>query len=132
MNDINAKTINFTDQNWDTLYNVVDNRDFPEREAEMIYAALTEKMRYIPFCDYLKRFLYKNAGLSGPFDEIPLTEYQSILKAAFRENNAPASHPGGVSLPCGIKPALYNIFPGGTSFCGVICKLQNAGESDME
>ena len=91
MNDINAKTINFTDQNWDTLYNVVDNRDFPEREAEMIYAALTEKMRYIPFCDYLKRFLYKNAGLSGPFDEIPLTEYQSILKAAFRENNAPAS-----------------------------------------
>ena len=83
--------LNYTDRGWNDLYEIVDDPDFCGHEAEKIYRDLTQKQRLIPFCDYLKRFLYDSAGLSGSFREIPLSEYQGILRAAFRETGTPAS-----------------------------------------
>ena len=83
--------LDFTDRGWNDLYEIVDDPLFREHEAEKIYRNLTQEQRRIPFCDYLKRFLYDSAGLSGPYQEIPLSEYQGILRAAFRETGTPAS-----------------------------------------
>ena len=83
--------LNFTDNAWNELYEIVDDPAFAGQAAEQIYRDLAENRRPVPFCDYLKRFLYDAAALSGPYEAIPLKEYQGILSAAFRETGAPVS-----------------------------------------
>ena len=83
--------LDFTDRGWENLYSVLDDPVFPGQEAEMIFRSLIQEKQELPFCDYLKRFLYDQAGLSGSFRDIPLKEYQSILRIAFYENQTPPS-----------------------------------------
>ena len=91
MKTLRDSGLNFTDQGWDALYNTVDDSQFYGHEAELIYRTLTQTLHPIPFGDYLKRFLYENANLSGDYRLIPQEEYQGILRAAFRDNRTPAS-----------------------------------------
>lgn len=83
--------INFTDSAFSVLYDVVDDPYFMDRDADLIYKALRKKLRAVPFCDYLKRFLYKTAGMTEPFREVPLETFRRMLSDAFRENGAPVS-----------------------------------------
>ena len=83
--------INFTDSAFSVFYDVVDDPYFMDRDADMIYLALRKKLRAVPFCDYLKRYLYKNAALTEPFREVDGEVYRRILAQAFRDNGAPIS-----------------------------------------
>jgi len=87
--------LDFTDRGWNTLYEVVDDPAFKTQSAESIYLNLIHQCRPVPFCDYLKRFLYRAASLEGDFRTIPTETYQGILRAAFRETHTPASFEEG-------------------------------------
>ena len=85
------ESLSFTDHGWNSLYEVVDDPYFSRKDSEMIYQSLRNSLRIIPFCDHLKRFLYREAGMLGPYQNIPLRDYQEILMTSFRERSAPAS-----------------------------------------
>ena len=53
--------IDFTERAYDSMYDVVDDVNFREHDAELIYKALASRLRAIPFCNYLKRYIYKKS-----------------------------------------------------------------------
>lgn len=83
--------IDFTEIAYDSMYDVVDDTAFREKDAELIYEALAKRLKMIPFGNYLKRYIYKRAGLSGKYDEIPVKDYQVIIRDSFVDNHTPAS-----------------------------------------
>ncbi len=83
--------IDFTERAYDSMYDVVDDVNFREHDAELIYKALASRLKAIPFCNYLKRYIYKKADLDGKYDEIPIKEYQDIIRDSFADNHTPAS-----------------------------------------
>ncbi len=83
--------IDITENAWATIRRTIENPDFSSMDDQLIYDCLTENMEPVPFSTYLKRFLYRQAKLEGPFEEVPLSEYIDILVYSFRENSAPAS-----------------------------------------
>ena len=83
--------IDFTEIAYDSMYDVVDDTAFREKDAELIYEALAKRLKMIPFGNYLKRYIYKRAGLSGKYDEIPIKDYQVIIRDSFADNHTPAS-----------------------------------------
>ena len=85
------QTFDFTDAAWESLYDAVDNTSFGDKDAQLIYNSLRTRLRLISFGDYLKRYIYLKAGLSGPFKEVPLADYQSIIRSSFSDNHTPAS-----------------------------------------
>ena len=60
-------------------------------DDQLIYQTIRDDVKAIPFCDYLKRYIYLNSGMSGSYKDIPLKEYRQTLMDAFRENGVPAS-----------------------------------------
>lgn len=91
MPESDIKDFDFTDAAWESLYDAVDAEEFLQQDAELIYDSLKHRLRFISFGDYLKRYIYLKAGLTEPFDEIPLKEYQSIIKSSFFDNHTPPS-----------------------------------------
>lgn len=83
--------MNYTENAWDSLYDTVDQSDYSDRDAELIYNSLENSLKRLLFGDYLKRYIYKKAELTVPFQDVPLTEYQQIIKDAFKDNQTPAS-----------------------------------------
>ena len=83
--------LDFTNNAWESLYDTVDDKMFLDCDAEMIYDSLRKRLRMITFGDYLKRYIYTKAELTGPYDEIPLKEYQAIIKESFADNFTPES-----------------------------------------
>ena len=86
-----AESLNFTRRSEEAFYGTVDLADFQDQDAETIYSCLTRELRPIPFCDYLKRYIYLNSGMRGNFLEIGQKVYQEAIALAFAENNAPCS-----------------------------------------
>lgn len=91
MNSSNENSLDFTDAAWEALYDAVDDKDFHNQDANLIYHSLKQRLKFISFGEYLKRYIYKKAGLSGSYSEIPLKEYQLIIKESFLDNHTPAS-----------------------------------------
>ena len=83
--------IDFTEIAYDSMYDVVDDSSFREKDAELIYKALESRLKMIPFGNYLKRYIYKKAGIDGKYDEIPIKDYQLIIRESFSDNHTPAS-----------------------------------------
>lgn len=83
--------LNFTYRAKQSMSKAVENRQFFEKDAELIYQALEQQVKLIPFGDYLKRYIYKKAELTGDYEGIELKEYQKILRDSFRDNHTPAS-----------------------------------------
>ena len=81
----------FTDRSWELFFEVIERKDFQKNEARVIYEALKKRLRYVPFGDYLKRYIYRQAGLTGAYDEIGEDVYRQILIDSFREGGVPAS-----------------------------------------
>ena len=81
----------FTDRSWELFFEVIERKDFQKNEARVIYEALKKRLRYVPFGDYLKRYIYCHAGLTGAYDEIGEDVYRQILIDSFREGGVPAS-----------------------------------------
>ena len=93
MNDENEtlRDYNFTSAAWESLYQVVDDARFKDRDAHAIYKALRHHLKWISFGEYLCRYIYLKAGLEGAFDQIPIKEYQMIIRSSFSDNYTPAS-----------------------------------------
>lgn len=91
MEDHNLRDYDFTEAAWESLYDAVDDTQFRDKDAQIIYDSLRHRLKTRSFGDYLKRYIYKKAGLSKPFLEIPLKEYQLIIRSAFSDNFTPAS-----------------------------------------
>ena len=49
--------LDFTMKSEDDFYDTVDMGAFRDADADLIYEHLHKKMRIIPFCDYLKRYI---------------------------------------------------------------------------
>lgn len=84
-------SLDYTETAWESFYAAVDNNNFADKDAELIFETLNTKMRFISFSDYLKRYIYKRAGLTEPFESVDTSTYQQIIKASFSDNNTPCS-----------------------------------------
>ena len=87
MNDVSNSSTDFTNNAWNALYDAVDSTYFQEKDADLIYQALESRLKFIPFGEYLKRYIYRKSGLTDPFESVPLKVYQEIIKDAFLDNN---------------------------------------------
>ena len=87
----NLNSLDYTETAWESFYDVVDDRNFADKDAELIFETLNKKIRFISFSDYLKRYIYKRAGLTEPFLSVGNYTYQEIIKASFYDNNTPCS-----------------------------------------
>ena len=70
--------LEFTHYARESLYDTVDDPYFRNKDSFLIYHALQNRLKAIPFGDYLKRYIYLKAGLEGNHTEIPLKEDFSI------------------------------------------------------
>lgn len=91
MEDRDIRDLDFTDDAWEALYDAVDDTHFFDKDAQLIYDSLRRHLKIRSFGDYLKRYIYLKAGLTEPFSEVPLKEYQLIIRSAFSDNHTPPS-----------------------------------------
>jgi len=91
MSESDIHNFEFTEAAWESLYDAVDDTVFLEQDAEVIYRSLKHRLKFISFGEYLKRYIYLKAGLDGAFSDIPLKEYQLIIRSAFADNHTPSS-----------------------------------------
>lgn len=91
MEDRDIRDFDFTDAAWESLYDAVDDTQFLDKDAQLIYNSLRHRLKIRSFGDYLKRYIYLKAGLTEPFTEVPLKEYQLIIRSAFSDNHTPPS-----------------------------------------
>lgn len=90
--------LNFTHDTSDSIDGLIPNLDDDEIDikeieeylyedsAEKIYHFLTDKFSHHGFGDYLKRYIYAQAQMTGSFNSISDEEYQSIIIEHFRDN----------------------------------------------
>ena len=83
--------LDFTRDSEEKFYDVVDLDDFKDDDADKIFRCLKNELRLIPFGDYLKRYIYIKAGMTGDYKAIDIKEYQRIIIDSFNENNTPKS-----------------------------------------
>ena len=81
--------LDFTGRAYDVLYETVDHAHFRDKDASLIYDALSRKLVQRSFGDYLKRYIFVKAGMTGDWREIPLNDYRRIIVDAFADNNTP-------------------------------------------
>jgi|GEM_PF-299647 len=91
MEEYSPSILDFTKRSEEYFYDTVDLKDFRDKEAEYIYDCLRKNLRLIPFCDYLKRYIFIKSGMTDDYRQIDLREYQEIIIESFRENNTPPS-----------------------------------------
>lgn len=89
--DYNISKLDFTIKSEEDFYETVDVSSFIDEDAELIYEHLHNKMKIIPFGDYLKRYIFKKAYFTGDINDVSLKEYQEIIISSFAENNTPKS-----------------------------------------
>lgn len=87
----NIYNLDFTMKSEDDFYETVDMSEFMDEDADLIYNHLHKKMRIIPFCDYLKRYIFNKAEIGGNIEDVAIREYQEIIISSFSENNTPKS-----------------------------------------
>ena len=68
MDSVSNNGTDFTGNAWDALYDAVDSAYFQDQDATLIYSVLKRKLRFISFGEYLRRYIYRKAGLTEPFD----------------------------------------------------------------
>jgi len=86
-----ADPLNFTQSSEEEFYDVVDLADFKDNDADTIFNSLKNKLRLVPFGDYLKRYIFIHSGMKGDYRDIGLKEYQHIIVDSFEENSTPKS-----------------------------------------
>lgn len=84
-------SIDFTLRSEENFYEAADLESFRDQDAEIIYDHLVKQMRIIPFGEYLRRYLYLQAGFEDSFEEIDIREFQSIIVESFRDSSTPPS-----------------------------------------
>ncbi len=83
--------LDFTESAWEAMYDAVDSTYFRDQDADLIYRTLQERLHSLSFGDYLKRYLYRKAEMTAPFDQIPVSYFQQIILDSFALRQTPAS-----------------------------------------
>lgn len=83
--------LDFTIAMEDDFYSVVDNEDFLNKDAEAIYDYLCNKVKPIPFCDYLKRYILRKLNRDVDVNFFDLKFYQTYIIQSFNQNMTPKS-----------------------------------------
>ena len=91
MNQGNISGLDFTHRAKETFVHAVKDPYFQECDFDKIYDLLKNKMQIVPFCDYLKRYIYEKAEMSGDYLAIPTGNYQEIICAEFTDRQTPCS-----------------------------------------
>ncbi len=84
-------SLDFTLRSEENFYEAADVESFRDQDADIIYGHLVRQMRLIPFGDYLRRYIYMQAGFDGDFDQIDIREFQNIIIESFRDGGTPPS-----------------------------------------
>ena len=64
MEDHDIRDYDFTDAAWESLYDAVDDTQFLDKDAQLIYNSLRHRLKIRSFGDYLKRYIYEKAGIN--------------------------------------------------------------------
>ena len=85
------RSFSFTLRGSRQMLATVNGDTFQDQEADVIFQTLRDQMVYVPFCDYLKRYVYLTSGMFGSYLQVPQEEYENTIVDAFRESGAPTS-----------------------------------------
>ena len=83
--------LDFTYWARERFYDVADDPYFQRGDPQLIYDALKERMRMVPFGDFLKRYIFEKAGMSGRYSQVPIKQYVDTLCAEFEDRQTPCS-----------------------------------------
>lgn len=89
--DEELSSLDFTEAGWQSIYNVVDDGYFQEHEADVIFSELLKRMRFIPFGEYLKRYIYQKENMETAYPDVPIKVYQQYILQKFEESGTPKS-----------------------------------------
>ena len=87
----NGNAMDFTMNAGVSLQSLVHKKDFSYRDSELIFRYLREQAEYVPFGLYLRRYIYKNTGMSDAFTSISDNTYYEVLKNCFIKTQTPSS-----------------------------------------
>lgn len=65
--------------------------EFEDCGTDVICDYLYNRIAAVSFADYLKRYIYEKAELTGDYRTIPLTDYRDIVIGSFRDTGTPKS-----------------------------------------
>ncbi len=88
---MSENSTDFTGSAWESLYGVIEDPYFRRKNASLIYEALDQNLKVVPFCMFLKRYIYRRAGLTGDINEIQDDVYYIIIRDSFKDNHTPRS-----------------------------------------
>ena len=91
MENMQISELDFTNAAWESLYDAVDDESFRYKDAQLIYNSLEQRLRFISFGDYLKRYIYQKVEFGIPFCDVELSDYQAVIKSSFKEHDTPVS-----------------------------------------
>ena len=83
--------LDFTRRAFDTFYDVVDDPYFRDQDLDVIYDSLKNRIQIVSFGDYLKRYIYEKAEMTGNYQDIPTAVYRDMICCEFQERQTPAS-----------------------------------------
>lgn len=81
----------FTVKREEEFYNASELDQFKLMDYQVIFDLLLKKMNPIPFSDYLKRYIYLKAQMTGNYKEIGDDVYQKYIIESFRKTDTPPS-----------------------------------------
>jgi len=95
--DGTASELDFTQKAINSFYDAVDDPYFRDQDPQVIFNVLKDRVKVVAFGDFLKRYIYQKAEMSGGYQEIPLSEYQDIICCQFADRQTPASFTSGTT-----------------------------------
>ena len=91
MNIGDGSDLDFTTQAKRHFIRTVKDPYFRDNDLDLIYDLLKNRINVVPFGDYLKRYIYEKAQMSGNYRDIPLSEYLDIVCEEFHDRQVPCS-----------------------------------------
>lgn len=87
--DMTIQSFEYTKKAVYEMNNILDYKDFDEKDTEIIFDYLSKQMTTVLFGDYLKRYIYFAAEIPDDFNNITEDIYTEIIVDTFKSNNAP-------------------------------------------
>jgi len=83
--------LDYTQRAYESIYETIEDPLFECQDQNAIYKSLKNRIQIVPFGDFLRRYIYEKAEMTGNYRDIPIDEYQQIICDEFRERQTPAS-----------------------------------------
>ena len=90
-NYIVPEDMQYTVRGEEFFYTAADLESFREKSPQVIIDLLEQKLRPVPFCAHLKRYIHRKAKMSSNMNEISDEDYVEYIKTSFKENGTPPS-----------------------------------------